>query len=482
MPVVTLFVIGALVVAGLIAMDHLGRMDPRFFEPSTPAVRALGRYLVGHYAEAARLYREDLRHREPRIASRAPSSWIAFVSGDLESAEIQARMESRGAPQNPEPVLTQAEIALARGDSATALTHVNRVLELRRDDYDALLIAAVAHARSGAHDLAIAALKRALWYDWAERRPTVFLAVLETTGELGRLPVGEQPSCLLAHLHRYLRIYDPSQARPALRHAQRAIEVGDHADDAYVTLGVIHTKQRHSRRALEAFDRALTLNPKNTRALVHAARLRADRGELDQEYRLMRAAFEADRTDPLIAMRFHRFLVERLGDYHQALALDDAALMVDPRNGEVWWQRGVVQAQLGNHREALHSYQQAAAIMPITADLANNIGYTFQELGQTEEAFAAHRQAIALEPTAPQAHIALGVLHGKARRWSESIAEFETAAQLGALSVSLCDVYLRTDRYDAAARCATAILTVDPENVQGRSVLEWARQGASRGR
>jgi tetratricopeptide (TPR) repeat protein len=354
------------------------------------------------------------------------------------------------------------------------------VLELRRDDYDALLVTAVVHARQGAYAAAIDALKRALRYERVERRATVFLAVLEVTGELDDRAVDERPNCLLAHLHRYLRIYDPSQARPASRYAQRAIELGDRAADAHVTLALVHTKRGHPTRAFAAFQRALAVNPRNTAALLGAARHRANRGEVAEEYRLIRAAFEADPDDPFVVATFHSFLVDKLGDYRQALALAEAAVGRDARDAEAWWRVGHVHAHLGDHRKALHGYQQAAALAPRTAELEDNIGKELVEVGRDDEAFAAYRRALVLDPLRPQPHVGLGILHGKARRWNEAILEYEMGATLGGgVPVGLCELYWETGRRAAATACVTTVLTADPDNPQGLALMEHVR-GAQR--
>jgi tetratricopeptide (TPR) repeat protein len=470
----TLLVVVVAAVGCLFAVDHLARMDGRFFSSSLAAVRGLAHYFVGDYGAAARSYREALRRQT--LPSAPALSWTLFARGELEQAEIQARMESHAAPMDPEPLLTLAEIALARRDHGTALTQAAQALELRRDDYDALLITAVAHARQGAHEPAVDALGRALRYDGVERRVTVFLSALETTGELDRGRADARPNCLLAHLHRYLRLYDPSHARPASRYAQRAIDARDHVDDAYVTLGVIHASQRRPARAFAAFQQALAVNPRNTGALLGAARYRADRGEIDEEYRLLRAAFEADSEDRFIAARFHGFLVDKLGDYGQALSFAEAAVASDASDGDAWWRRGHVKTQVGDHHEALHSYQRAATLIPRTAELHDHIGSTLAELGRDDEAFAAYGQAVALDPGRPQPHVGLALLHGKSRRWTEAIQEFETAARLaGSVPAGLCELYFESGRLAAAAVCATAALTQDPDNVQMLAVMEQVR-------
>jgi tetratricopeptide (TPR) repeat protein len=479
----TLLVVAGIVVGGLLVLNRLGRMDRRFFGESRQSVRALAHYLAGDYAGAARFYREDLHRWGRRQLSERTGSWIALAAGDLERAEAQARLESRQAPTDPEPLLTLAETALARRDSPTALALAGRVRGLRRDDYDALLITAVAHARQGAHHTAIDALERALRYDRVERRGTVFLSVLEVTGELDDRAVEDRPHCLLAHLHRYLRIYDPSHARPAASYARRAIEHGDRIDDAHATLALLHVKGGRPTRALESFEQAVTVNPRNTAALLGVARHRGNRGDLAEEYRLIRAAVEADPDDRFVVGALHDFVVRKLGDYRYAQALAGAAVARNERDGEAWWRLGHVQTHLGHHRQALHSYQRAVAWLPPTPELEEAIGDTLAELDRDGDAQTAYRRAVVLDPFRPQPHLGLGLLHGKARRWPEAIREFEMVARLGGgLNPGLCEMYLEVGRSGDAARCVLVLLAAEPDNSQALVLLgqvRAAQRGAS---
>jgi tetratricopeptide (TPR) repeat protein len=484
-----LLIAAAVVVALIAAFDQLGWMHRRFFGASAVSARALGHYLVGDYAGAARFYRDDLRRIAALVPSEQGGSWVMLARGDVDQAESQAKVESRLAPTDPEPILTLAEAALARRDWRAALAHAGRVLALRRDNYDALLITAVAQSGQGAYPLAIDALKRALRYDYAERRLTVFLSVLETTGELNGRAFDQRPYCLLAHLHQYLRLYDPAEARLVARYAQRAIEVGDRADDAHVMLAIVHTKEGRPSRALAAFQQAVAVNPRNTAALLGQARYRAKRGELAEEYRLTRAAFEADPDDPFVAEAFHGVLMQKLGDYRQALAVAEAAVARSPRNAEALWRLGHVQAQVGELRPALASYQQAAQLTPRTAELENSIAQVLRLLGRDDEALAGYRRALALDPLRPQPHYGLGALHGKARRWDEAMREYEMGYALGgrdvAQVVSLCEVYWETGRKGDASSCVSDVLTRDPANVQGqalRELLHGAQRSASAAR
>jgi tetratricopeptide (TPR) repeat protein len=480
----TLLLVGAVVALLLVAFDQLAGMSLRFFGTSTLAARAFAYYLIGDYSGAARLYREDLRRWVEREPAESMSSWRLLAQGDLDGAESRARVESQLTPTDPEPVLTLAEVALARRDSVTALEMAGRVLGLRPDDSDALLVTAVAQSRQPAPSAAIDTLKRALRQERGERRATAFLAVLEATGELDDRPLDARPNCLLAHLHRYLRLYDPSHAEPAIRYALRAIDLGDQADDAYITLAAIDARRGRPTRGFARLQQALAVNPRNTAALLDAARYRANRGEVAEEYRLTRAALDADPDDPFIVATLHRLLVQKLGDYRQALALAEGAVARTPRDASAWLRQGQVRAQLGDYREALQSYQQAAALAPRTAELEDRTGDALWRLGRDAEALAAYQRAVALDPLRPGPHHGLGALHGKARRWNDAIREAEMGYTLGGREITqvvgLCGLYVEAGRKTEADACLARVLMRDPASAQALAMQEQVR-GAERG-
>jgi Tfp pilus assembly protein PilF len=479
-----LIIVGALVVTSILAGGQLSRMDGRFFVRSFPGTRALAHYFAGDYRGAAHFYRLDLARRAATISPEQAWSWTTMMKGDLDRAAFEAKAESSRAPDHPAPVLTLAEIALAEGDPSAAIVLAERVLRTERDDYDALLVITVARGRQGRVDSAIDALKRAVRYDRVEQRITVFLSVLELTGELESRPASARPNCLLAHLHRYLRIYDPSHAGAATRYARRAIAAGDRPDDAYVTLAVVQAKQGYRRAALEAYERALEINPRNTAALLGAARYRADRGEMAEEYRLTKAAFEVAPEDAFVAATFHGLLMEKIGDYRQARAMAEVAVTADPNDAEGWRRLAHVMSYLGDHHGALEAYQRAAALAPRVAELQTNIGNALVELGRPAEAVGAYKRAIALEPLGPEPHYGLGRVYGKDQRWADALREYEVGYALGGRDINhvvgLCELYWETGQAERANACLVEVLTRDPDNQRGQALLEHVRAAGPR--
>src|SRR4030095_5788113 len=201
-----------------------------------------------------------------------------------------------------------------------------------------------------------------------------------------------------------LRIYDPAHAVAAARNAERAIAAGDRPDDAYVTLAVLQTKRGYRRAALDAFKRALALNPRNTAALLGAARYHGDHGDLVEEYKLTKAAFDTAPGDAFVVVTFHGFLTQKMGDYRLARSMAEAAVSANPEDAEGWWRLAHVMSYLGDHRAALKAYQQAAVLTPRVAELQTSIGHALVELGRSAEAVVAYKRAMVLDPAGPDPH------------------------------------------------------------------------------
>jgi tetratricopeptide (TPR) repeat protein len=473
----TLCVVVLAVLLALAGLNRLSRMDARFFVGSTPGVRAVLHYLAGDFGGAARWYRTSLVGSvdpEPR------TSWAALRAGKHELAATLARAELAQEAGARAPRLTLAEVALARGETAEALERAAEVLRTHTDDYDALLVSAAARARRHEWNESVDALKLALRQERTERRSTVFLAALEITGDLDDLET--PPAAVLAHFHRYLSIHDPAQTRHATRYARRAIEAGDRADDGWVILAAVHAAEGRRRETLRAFDRALAVNGANTTALLGAAHLRADRGELASAYRLLRTAFDATPDDRFVVERLHVMLTSTLGATREALTLEQAQVAARPTDARSWWRLGTVQAQLADHAGALESFERALELRA-SPEAHEGRGWALRELGRSPDAVAAFQRAMELDPSRPGPLLGLAGVHRTHRRYVQAIASLERARELGARQgdqvVELCALYYETGHVGQASACLHELLAGDPDNVRGLGLRERLQKAAN---
>lgn len=466
---------------------RLFQIDGRFFQLSFSGIKGLALYEVGDYSGAAKAYRAHFREanayrsnfQEVYQAERAAEdpAWEAFLQGDLQTARENSEKALEKNPSAIGPLLNLGEIALEEGVQDQALDIFNRVLQKRANQFDALLLSSVAYARTGDYRKAINMINRALRSNRTELRITTFLKVLEVTGDLSGLPGSERPLCLLAHYYRYLQILDSSNGRIAVAYAMKAIASGDQPDDAYLTLGVIYSKEGEEERALHAFLKAMELNPKNTEAYRLAVQIYSGRKDLLNEYRLRKAAYEIAQGDPFYAVPFSRFLTEKLGDYAQALAVTERLLETAPNETAVLYEAGDLYRLMGDPKRSMEYYRKALRLKPQNPSLHEGIGNSLAELGKKNEAMKAYRTALAIGPNRPQPHLGLARIYLNERRYKEAIKEYEAADQLGKVEasqrVSLCVLYHQVSEFKRAANCLKQVLSEDPHNAVAHHLLPY---------
>jgi tetratricopeptide (TPR) repeat protein len=459
----------------ILVRHQVSQMDERFFQPSLSGIKGLSFYMVGNYSKAAEAYRAHFQKIYQKERSSSDPGLDALLRGDLQIAKEISNEALTKDPTTAGPLLTLGQIALEEESFEQALEFFNRVLLKETEQYDALLLSSVAYARSGAYDKAIDSLKRALPTNQIETRITSFLAALKTTGDLAMRPKGEQPLCLLAYYYRYLRIFDSSNGAIGVAYAMEAIGSGDRVDDAYLTMGVIYEKERKTEKALSALVKAIEVNPGNTEAYSWAGQIYSDRGDLVNEYRMKKAAYEIDPEDPFNVSNYSYFLAEKLGDYRQALILTKKSLEAQPNNPTLVRRTGYLYSFLGNPEEALEYYRKATSLEPQNPSNYEGLGLILSGFEKKEEAKAAFLATLSLDPYRPRAHIGLAHIYIEDHQDREAIKEFEEAFQDGEKDVgqlvSLCSMYYRVSEYEQSAVCSKKVLSMDPNNAQAQQFL-----------
>ena len=190
-------------------------------------------------------------------------------------------------------------------------------------------------------------------------------------------------------------------------------------------------------KALEAVNKVLEIDPDavgahDVRAMVFEAQGRpqdADR-EFQMEERLhpgrpefymnramclfIRGDFAAAVADYSKAAELNRNSVWAIGDRalawrrlgNEQAAIDDCnlALLLDPRNGRVYWYRGSARAALGDQRGAIDDFNQAERYRPQMVETYRDRAAVYRALGESaraaedERKFAAGGGAAAATP------------------------------------------------------------------------------------
>ena len=158
-----------------------------------------------------------------------------------------------------------------------------------------------------------------------------------------------------------------SKLKVALARVEKEIRrkqpLGESDAQVWIEIGISLLKRQHYEGAIEAFTKALEINPRDAEAYYGRGYARAGKGDHDRAIADCTKALEINpRLTKAYSLRGLSYANKRL--YDEAIADCTKALEINPRYAQAYCFRGDTWEMKGDHRRALADLKKALRLMP----------------------------------------------------------------------------------------------------------------------
>ena len=205
--------------------------------------------------------------------------------------------------------------------------------------------------------------------------------------------------CGAAALHTFLWIGVNAGAEPAeTRFTNQLGRLTGHARaSGWITLGKFHRQQENPSAALEAYKRALDVDPTNVNRWLSVGGILRESGQSKDAIEHFHRAAEL-RPDQAVPYMNLGAAYSDMGQFGKAIEYTTRAIELEPNLATAHANLGQMYNRIGKHNKAISALEKAAELSPNHAGIHAYLGTTYREAGQSAMAIRHFEKAVALRP------------------------------------------------------------------------------------
>ena len=243
-----------------------------------------------------------------------------------------------------------------------------------------------------------------------------------------------------------------------------ADRIEQHDPGAFNNLGVLYFSKGLLSDAVDAFLRALALDPRMRTAGRNLEIAASEPGACDAQLAALDARLLEDQDDTA-AQRQRARLLRLIGRHRDATQALEALIAEDPDDANALFERGLIEQRAGDLRRAQRWFERAVTAAPADHVPRLHLAEVLYHRGQNEQSLDALDALLAIEPLAAEAHLLRGFVLGDMGHCDAGLASARRASEINpALKTAQPD--LSIDAIGGAAKSSLAnlhgVLGIEP--------------------
>jgi tetratricopeptide (TPR) repeat protein len=184
----------------------------------------------------------------------------------------------------------------------------------------------------------------------------------------------------------------------AIQDYDQAIRLNPKDAAAFLSRGIAYSEKKEYDRAIEDYDLAIRLNPSHARAFYNRARAYSDKKD---DERALQDYNKAIGLDPTYSSSFNNrgILYQAKKDYDRAIHDYDEAIRLDPKNASAFYNRGLAYRAKKDDARAMQDYNEAIRLNPQYRSALNNRGVLYADKRDYDRAIQYYNDSIRSDPS-----------------------------------------------------------------------------------
>ncbi|MBI5203982.1 MAG: tetratricopeptide repeat protein [Nitrospirae bacterium] len=240
----------------------------------------------------------------------------------------------------------------------------------------------------------------------------------------------------IERLKKELEIAKADTKKPAYKADEKKIEQYNEAVKGlsatdWFKKGLTLGKAGNHQEALNAFNKAIELNPQDTATHYNRGTAYSNLGNYQQAINDFNKAIGLNPQDAE-AYNNRGVAYSNLGNYQQAINDLTKVIELNPQyDAKAYNNRGFAYAKLENYQKAIKDFNKTIELNPQDAEAYYNRGVAYGMLGNHQQAIKDFNKAIQLDPKDASAYYNRGAAYAQLKNYQKTIEDYEIAARLG---------------------------------------------------